>query len=82
MHGGQLAFTEIQLLNSLHRLTPAYAFCILISNTLWLKMGGGPLFVYIGKYLSRSCDRYWWTNLLYINNMYPSGMGDEVFLFV
>lgn len=24
------------------------------------------------------CKKYWWTNLLYINNFYPTGLGEEV----
>ena len=27
-----------------------------------------------------ACDNYWWTNLLYINNFYPTTIGDVVSL--
>jgi len=61
------------------RLTPAYAFCILMASTLWLKLGDGPMFRYAATAIESSCDKYWWTNLLYINNLHPSNLGKECF---
>lgn len=28
-------------------------------------------------YLPRQCKKYWWTNLLFINNLYPTKMADQ-----
>jgi len=60
------------------RLTPAYAFCILMSVTLWPKFGEGPLWPEVVRPLSENCRKYWWSNLLYINNFYPSTEAKQV----
>ncbi|XP_076807344.1 nose resistant to fluoxetine protein 6-like [Clavelina lepadiformis] len=54
------------------RLTPPYAFLILMSVSLWPKFGTGPMWPDLAQPLQAQCDKYWWTNLLYINNLYPS----------
>lgn len=61
------------------RLTPAYAFCIFISVSLYTKLGEGAMFYFTADAFQKSCSSYWWTNLLYINNLYPSGLGDECY---
>jgi len=60
------------------RLTPTYAFCILLSVTLWPKFGKGPLWPEVVHPLSENCRKYWWSNLLYINNFYPSTEAEQV----
>lgn len=62
------------------RLTPAYAFCILISTGLYSKFGDGPFWPTTAASFSAACKSYWWTNLLYINNMYPATLVEEVTL--
>jgi len=59
------------------RLTPAYAFVLLCFCSLWPLMGTGPLWSSIYVRNVDLCVKYWWTNLLYINNLYPSSLGDE-----
>jgi len=59
------------------RLTPVYAFVILVYTTLTPYMTNGPF-----HYLYRStktdlCVDTWWTNMLYINNFYPSSSGRQ-----
>ncbi|XP_055623467.1 nose resistant to fluoxetine protein 6-like [Toxorhynchites rutilus septentrionalis] len=50
------------------RLTPVYAFVILLHATWLAKLQDGP-FWKLGVGLEREmCRRNWWTNLLYINN--------------
>ncbi|XP_058456888.1 nose resistant to fluoxetine protein 6-like [Malaya genurostris] len=50
------------------RLTPAYAFVILLHATWLSKLLDGPLWK-LGSEIERTfCRRNWWTNLLYINN--------------
>lgn len=39
-------------------------------------MGEGPLW-YVQDPSTNNCADYWWTNLLYIENIYPWGLGDE-----
>jgi len=62
---------KIYLLRYL-RLTPLYGFCLLLGSTLWLKLGEGPMFFQIFGYFRTTCNKYWWTNILYVNNLYPS----------
>ncbi|XP_021358198.1 nose resistant to fluoxetine protein 6-like [Mizuhopecten yessoensis] len=56
------------------RLTPAYAFCLMIFATLSKHFISGP---YTAVYDAEMADQYdtcsssWWSNLLYINNFYP-----------
>ncbi|XP_032220153.2 nose resistant to fluoxetine protein 6 isoform X3 [Nematostella vectensis] len=57
------------------RLTPAYMLVILFFNKLTRFLGDGPLWYTVQ--LNRPCDKYWWTNLLYINNFYPKELTDE-----
>lgn len=38
-------------------------------------VGSGPM--WFGQQTNPACDKYWWTNLLYINNFYPDGLQQE-----
>ncbi|XP_033118097.1 nose resistant to fluoxetine protein 6-like [Anneissia japonica] len=62
------------------RLTPVYMLVIFIYTTLTPYFGTGSLYSYtfdpnpapgVENQLTY-CQDYWWTNLLYINNLYPS----------
>ena len=53
----------------LFRLTPSYMFAILFLTKLRPFFGDGPRW-FMGRDTS-TCSDYWWTNLLYINNIYP-----------
>ena len=62
------------------RLTVIYAFIILFQN-LVVYLSDGPLSLRLSSgpdsQSYRNCEKYWWTNLLYINNIYPWRLGDE-----
>lgn len=55
---------------SVCRLTPALMFVILFVVNLEPFIDKGPLWELHNEL--QACDEYWWTNLLYINNFYPT----------
>ena len=51
-------------------------FVILFFDKLVGFFGQGPFWY---MFQNRPyCDKYWWTNLLYINNFYPKSLAKEV----
>ena len=59
------------------RLTPVYAFVVFFYWFLLKQLGNGPTYGGLSSYFQERCDKYWWTNFLYINNIYPWKIGDE-----
>lgn len=53
------------------RITPLYMMVLAIWATLAVHMGTGPFKKELFVYAEESCRDYWWTNLLYISNLYP-----------
>ena len=51
-------------------------FVILFYDKMNGFLGQGP--VWFTAQANTPCDKYWWTNLLYINNFYPTGIQTEV----
>ncbi|ESP03045.1 hypothetical protein LOTGIDRAFT_230482 [Lottia gigantea] len=59
------------------RLTPLYMIVIMIYTNIAKYFNEGPLEVPALEEMARdSCRKYWWTNLLYINNLYKSGQNE------
>ena len=52
------------------RITPPYMACLLFWWKVAPLLGQGPMWFHWGEY-TRLCDRLWWTNLLYVNNLVP-----------
>jgi peptidoglycan/LPS O-acetylase OafA/YrhL len=62
------------------RLTPTYAFVLFFVWLLMMYLTNGPTFHLAAWEESahyQNCEKYWWTNLLYINNLYPWKLDDE-----
>ena len=59
------------------RLTPTYMFVMFFIWALSIYMGNGPTFQSSMRAVSRYCKSYWWTNILYINNLHPSDSSKE-----
>ena len=62
------------------RLTPTYAFVLFFIWFLMMHLADGPTYNIAAGIESASyqnCKKYWWTNLLYINNLYPWKMEEE-----
>jgi len=59
------------------RLTPVYAFVVLIYTTLSPYMIRGPFHFLYRDQKTDLCDKYWWTNFLYINNFYPASSNEQ-----
>ena len=60
------------------RITPLYAYTLLIFLVLFTYMTAGP-FAWMSSspygavyHIASRCRSYWWSNLLYINNFYPN----------
>ncbi|XP_033122588.1 nose resistant to fluoxetine protein 6-like [Anneissia japonica] len=58
------------------RITPVYIMALAIWSSLLIHLASGPYANATFNYARQLCRDNWWTNLLYINNLYPfSGNG-------
>ncbi|XP_071804203.1 O-acyltransferase like protein-like [Asterias amurensis] len=55
----------------LWRITPVYMLSLVIWACLAIHLGKGPVMIGLFEFAADACGEYWWTNLLYINNLYP-----------
>jgi len=51
---------------------------ILFSISIFIKMRKGPLLPPDKEDFISSCNKYWYANLLYFNNLYPENFTDSV----
>jgi len=59
------------------RLTPVFAFIMLVYTTLTPHMVEGPFKYQYRAAKTNLCVEHWWTNLLYINNFWPKSSGQQ-----
>lgn len=79
---GWNGFTNFGLLyfHRYYRLIFPMIFCTLIALYVMQYVGDGPLYGLVmnsEQSFRKQCERYWWTNLLFINNLYPWALADE-----
>ncbi|XP_074600843.1 nose resistant to fluoxetine protein 6-like [Brevipalpus obovatus] len=55
------------------RLTPAVGFMICL-YIISARFSSGPNWAFMENYVSNSCKRLWWRNLLYVTNFFPGDM--------
>lgn len=60
-------------IHRLVRILPPYVFCLLLWWKIGVLLGSGP-FWYRWNSFSSNCDKYFWTNLLFINNLWPNNV--------
>ena len=66
-HQGKFPFLSFYV-HRLLRLSPAYYLSVFLYFKVLPHVGSGPLWSFVDV---RHCEKYWWTNILYINNFYP-----------
>ena len=77
---GTVLLLYCDLFSFCYRLTPTYMFVLLFYAKMTGFLGEGPL--WYKEQRNPACDKYWWTNLLYINNFWPKGFQSEVCVWV
>ncbi|XP_044257977.1 nose resistant to fluoxetine protein 6-like isoform X2 [Tribolium madens] len=60
----------MMFLNRFLRLTPPYVFIILMTDVMYTYYRKASV-LYSSEHNEELCPKYWWRNLLYINNLYP-----------
>jgi peptidoglycan/LPS O-acetylase OafA/YrhL len=77
-NGKPILSTRLFFMYYIHRyfrLTPTFMLVVLVSVNLTAYFGRGPLFPSLHGFEPEGCSKYWWTSLLYVNNLIkPDGM--------
>lgn len=64
------------------RLTPALAALVLFSTTLLKYVGNGPLKGTSDQMFVNTCDKWWWSTLLYVQNyVNPDDFVSKLFIY-
>jgi len=65
------------VLHRVLRLWPMYAATLLLFWGVVKHLGDGPIFwSFVDKFVN-TCDKYWWSHLIFINNFYPGKDTDK-----
>ena len=71
-------FVLMAYVNRYVRLTPIYGLVLLVFMYLFPLFGNSPSWQGFQQGINsgdENCFSYWWTNMLYVNNMYPDQFG-------
>ena len=72
----------MKISSSFLRLTPVYVIMMLIYIYLVPHIVDGPFTLLVGQDVGENpidfCKRYWWTNVLYVNNFVPTDTTHQV----
>uniref|UniRef100_A0A336K189 CSON006028 protein n=1 Tax=Culicoides sonorensis TaxID=179676 RepID=A0A336K189_CULSO len=60
----------MMILKRIVRLLPLMALMMFYNATLQLKFGSNPIYIDIMENEKKNCRRNWWTNVMFINNIY------------
>ena len=63
-------------IHRLLRLSPTYYFIMFFNFKVLPYVGSGPLW-FLSDF--HNCEKYWWTNILYINNFYPTSLFNQCY---
>ena len=74
-HQGKFPFMSFYI-HRLLRLSPANYLIMFSSFKVLPHVGSGPLWIFREI---NNCEKYWWTNILYINNFYPTSFYDTCY---
>eukprot|EP01132_Coremiostelium_polycephalum_P004321 gene4321-5408_t len=75
---GSLKFWGLYIVHRIVRLSPLYYYLMFFFMYLAPQIGNGPAIYQYQDVAMTNCSKYWWANLLYINNM-TSEMANECF---
>jgi peptidoglycan/LPS O-acetylase OafA/YrhL len=67
----------LSIFGRLLRILPVYIFAMVFVNFLITNWGSGPKSYHIKEKAQASCDKYWWTNFLFVNNYVPDYHGNN-----
>lgn len=65
-----------KMLGRVLRILPLYIFVMAFVNLVEPSLGEGPLWHQMDV-LTLDCEKYWWTNFLFLNNFIPDGKGND-----
>ncbi|XP_052131145.1 nose resistant to fluoxetine protein 6-like [Frankliniella occidentalis] len=66
------------MFNRVLRVGPVYAIVVLFHCTALPEMGAGPLWVEVAQPMAESCRKWWWSNLLFLNNYVNGGTAEPL----
>lgn len=63
------------------RLSPAYFYALFFYMCVSVYLSDGPFWPIYMNNVDATCGKYWWTNLIYVNNFIPNVWKNQCFLW-